>query len=144
MSGLTSRVVEHDGPAYHKIVAMRRRILRIPLGLDFSAEDLAAESVESHLGVWDGDRLVACAVIQWPGEYAKVRQVAVEPDCQGRGLGRRIMDDCADEARRRGMGMIVLNARDTAVPFYLALGYEIEGPEFEEVTIPHRRMTLRL
>jgi predicted GNAT family N-acyltransferase len=35
---------------------------------------------------------------------------------------------------------MVLNARDTAIPFYLHLGYELVGEPFVEVGIPHRKM----
>jgi predicted GNAT family N-acyltransferase len=33
-----------------------------------------------------------------------------------------------------------MHARKSAVGFYEKLGYEIEGDEFEEVTIPHYEM----
>jgi predicted GNAT family N-acyltransferase len=35
---------------------------------------------------------------------------------------------------------MVLHARETAVPFYNALGYNSVGAQFEEVGIPHFRM----
>jgi predicted GNAT family N-acyltransferase len=35
---------------------------------------------------------------------------------------------------------IILNARETAVKFYISLGYEIYGEPFVEVTLPHRKM----
>jgi predicted GNAT family N-acyltransferase len=35
---------------------------------------------------------------------------------------------------------MVLHARDTAVPFYEALGYEAFDDPFVEVAIPHRKM----
>ena len=40
----------------------------------------------------------------------------------------------------KGYKKIVLSARDTAVAFYLSLGYSIEGEIFEEVGIPHQSM----
>ena len=40
----------------------------------------------------------------------------------------------------KGFDKMVLSARDTAVSFYLRLGYELVGEPFEEVTIPHRKM----
>lgn len=35
---------------------------------------------------------------------------------------------------------MVLHARDSALDFYLSLGYSIVGDPFEEVGIPHHRM----
>lgn len=70
-----------------------------------------------------------------------MRQVAVQADLQGQGLGRILVEFSEATARAHGFARMVLNARDTAVNFYLRLGYEIEGEPFTEVTIPHRRMS---
>jgi predicted GNAT family N-acyltransferase len=43
-------------------------------------------------------------------------------------------------AQEHGYSKIYMHARETAVGFYLKLGYEIEGEPFEEVTIAHRSM----
>jgi predicted GNAT family N-acyltransferase len=139
------RVVEHGSPAWREIVELRRRILRLPLGLDFTEEQLEEERDQAQVGLYEDGRLVACALVYaGDAETAKVRQVAVEPTEQGKGYGRAVMDACEDVASEMGCRRIVLHARDTAVPFYLALGYEIEGEPFEEVTIPHRRMVKSL
>ena len=37
-----------------------------------------------------------------------------------------------------------LNAQVQAIPLYKNFGFEIEGEEFMEANIPHRKMTLRL
>ena len=50
------------------------------------------------------------------------------------------MEFSEEFARTHGFTFMVLNARETAVPFYLKLNYAIVGEPFEEVTIPHRRM----
>jgi predicted GNAT family N-acyltransferase len=55
------------------------------------------------------------------------------------------MGELSEEvARQRGFDRIVLHARDTAVAFYLRLGYQLEGEPFEEVGILHRRMAKTL
>ncbi|RYG35030.1 GNAT family N-acetyltransferase [bacterium] len=111
------------------------RLLAQFLGLDFGAEELSEESDQRHFALYDEDRLVAvCAVVPKETEW-KVRQVAVEPAAQGKGYGAALMRALEPSAES-----LVLHARDTAVPFYLRLGYEIEGEPFEEVGIPHRRM----
>ncbi|MDX1912177.1 MAG: GNAT family N-acetyltransferase, partial [Saprospiraceae bacterium] len=70
----------------------------------------------------------------------KMRQVAVAPELQGKGVGAALVNASEEEARRRGFEKMVLNARETAVPFYLRLGYKKIGERFEEVTIPHYKM----
>jgi predicted GNAT family N-acyltransferase len=122
-------------------VELRRRILRRPLGLDFSDEELAEEAADVHFVALDGSRLVGCLVmVPLDTGSVKMRQVAVEPDMRGKGIGARVVVASEDWARDSAYKQIELNARDTAVPFYLRLGYEIEGDLFEEVGIPHLKM----
>ena len=52
------------------------------------------------------------------------------------------MQQCQMEAHLQGGSEIALHARESAVPFYLALGYGLVGEPFEEVGIPHRKMRL--
>jgi len=126
-------------------IELRRRILRRPLGLDLSPEQLAAEDFEFHLVGIQDSVVVACLVLTpLEGGHIKMRQVAVEPSLQGRGLGAELVRFSEVFAKDRGFTRMVLNARDTAVPFYLKLDYEIEGEPFVEVTIPHRRMAKAL
>ncbi len=137
------RVVEPGSSAYDQVLLLRRRVLRWPLGLDFTQQDLDSERCDVHLAGFDGGEPVACAVLTDVGGIAKMRQVAVDPDRQRSGLGRRIVEAFEGEAVRRGYSEIVLNAREAAVPFYLSLGYEVTG-ELVEVGIPHRSMRKRV
>lgn len=145
MSALTLRWVPHSSPDYLALVELRRAVLRIPLGLNFTADQLAAESTQLHLGAWDGDRLAGCLVLRLdePG-IVRMRQVAVSPDVQRSGVGRALVIESEAEARRRGLKKMTLNARNTAVPFYRRLGYTGEGDLFPEVGIPHLFMTKAL
>ena len=136
--------VEHGSPEYRETIELRRQILRLPLGLDFTEEDIEAEAAELHLAAWDERGLAGCLVLVPYGSDAKMRQVAVQPDRQGTGIGRAMVDEFERQASRDGYRRIVLNARDTAVPFYEKLGYAVEGEMFEEVTIPHFRMVKKL
>ncbi len=54
------------------------------------------------------------------------------------------MEECERYSLAAGAIGIEMNARDTALPFYLRLAYLIEGEGFEEVGIPHHRMIKRL
>lgn len=138
---MTCRLVEHGSSEYEATVALRYEVLRRPLGLEFSPEQLAAESSDLHCTLWDDAELVGCLVLTPLNEREiKMRQVAIHPDRQGQGLGRELVEFCEDEARKLGFVEMVLHARDTAVPFYLRLGYELEGDPFTEVGIPHRKM----
>jgi predicted GNAT family N-acyltransferase len=117
-------------------------VLRAPLGLDFTPEQLAAEADDIHLAGFEGETPLACMILSpVSAQEFKMRQVAVAPERQGEGLGSRLVEYCETVARAAGCAQITLHARETAVPFYLRAGYEIVGEPFEEVTVPHRKMS---
>jgi ribosomal protein S18 acetylase RimI-like enzyme len=74
----------------------------------------------------------------------KMRQVAVDPQAQGQGVGRALVEASEALARRLDYRRMVLHARETAVPFYERLGYDRVGERFEEVTLPHFKMVKAL
>ncbi|MCX7799292.1 MAG: GNAT family N-acetyltransferase [Fimbriimonadales bacterium] len=137
----TLREIAWGSREYAQEVDLRYRLLREPLGLWFRATELEAEEHEQHFGVFEGRRLVACVVARdLGGGVAHLRQMAVDADRQGRGLGARLLSFAEERLAARGFREAVLHARETAVGFYAKAGYRVEGEPFEEVTLPHRRM----
>jgi N-acetylglutamate synthase-like GNAT family acetyltransferase len=133
--------VPHGSPEYWATVALRDALLRKPLGLHYSPEELAAENDSHHIACYRGDRLVGCLILRPQGDAARMRQVAVADDLQGQGIGTAMVQYSEALARRFGFARIVLHARETAAPFYEKLGYSRIGDLFEEVKIPHWAMT---
>jgi len=76
-----------------------------------------------------------------PG-VGQVRYMAVHPEWQGKGLGSLILQYLESKAKFQGLNLVTLNARETAVPFYLKNGYSIisEGPLVWGL-IPHKICT---
>jgi GNAT superfamily N-acetyltransferase len=73
----------------------------------------------------------------------KLIQMAVDPQRQGEGVGRRLL--AAVEARaigELGLAGLYCHAQHTAVGFYQRQGWVAEPGEFTEVGIPHQLMTL--
>lgn len=127
--------------AHIQSIGLRYDVLRKPLGLLFSAEELRGESEEIIMGLLRGEYVVACLQLKRVGTgLFKMRQVAVVPDEQGRGHGRELVNFCENWCREQGISAIELHARETAILFYLSLGYVIDKEPFEEVGIPHRYM----
>lgn len=135
------RLTEHGSDLYRQEVDLRRKVLREPLGLDFSPEQLKAESADWHIVAVEEGQVVGCLVLTPVDDQTlQMRQVAVRPDRQGLGVGRRLVDFSEQVAMERGFSRLTLHARETAVDFYLKLGYQVQGDPFTEVTIPHREM----
>lgn len=128
-------------PRWDESVHLRDLVLRQPLGLQFDAAALSQEYEQVALGAYDAAAtLVGVLLLQDYGERCKMRQVAVHPDWQRRGVGQALVAASEDWARRQGYRVMELHARTVAVPFYERLGYATYGPEFEEVGIPHLAM----
>lgn len=132
-------------PEQVESIDLRLRVLRIPLGLGFTKEELAAEDGQVHIVALSGKDLVGCLLLRERDSFtAKMRQVAVEPSMQGKGIGRAMVEFSEEVAKRRGWNRIDLNSRDTAVDFYLRLGYERVGEPFTEVSLWHQKMAKNL
>ena len=134
--------VEFATPEYDETVALRYKILRLPLNLEFSAEDLAKEYTDIHLAAYDEAWILrGCLVLTpKPQKVMKMRQVAVDADVQSKGIGRAMVEKSEHLARSKGYEVMELNARDVAVPFYKKLNYQTVGDMFEEVSISHFKM----
>jgi predicted GNAT family N-acyltransferase len=129
-------------PEYDAAVALRYRVLREPLGLHFDPEELAKEYDQIHLAAYSDQHELLGYLNLTPSEEktVKMRQVAVEPHLQGKGVGKALVNYSEHIARLKGFEKMVLHARETAVPFYQKLSYVTVGDRFEEVTIPHFKM----
>lgn len=138
---LTIKTIVYGSHEYQLEVALRRDILRKPLGLEFSAQELAREIEQIHLGAFLNDRLVGCLLLVPLGDsIVKMRQVAIARDHQNQGIGGRLVVFAETWAKQNGSREISLHARDTAVPFYLKQGYQVYDEPFIEVGLSHRKM----
>jgi predicted GNAT family N-acyltransferase len=134
--------VEFATPEYDDTVRLRYKILRAPLGLDFTAEQLSVEFADTHLAAYDERWILRGCLVLTPYNESllKMRQVAVDEPLQGQGIGQTLVLASEKWAQQNGFSRIELNARETAVPFYVKLNYTIVGEQFEEVGIPHFKM----
>ena len=131
--------IQFGTPEFDDAVRLRYDVLRKPLGLEFTTEQLASEFDNFHLAAYDDTGFLVGYLNLTPvdDERVKMRQVAVRPECQGGGVGKGLVIASEAFAVRLGFKKMVLHARETAVPFYQKLNYKIVGERFEEVSIPH-------
>jgi ribosomal protein S18 acetylase RimI-like enzyme len=137
--------VDFGSTEYEATVALRRAVLRAPLGLDFSPEELERDRSDRHIACQSNGQIVGCLILAPLSDGdIRMRQVAVAAHAQRQGVGRALARFAEELARELGFKRIVLHAREEAVPFYEKLGYSRFGEPFEEVTLPHRQMRKRL
>ncbi len=134
--------IDFATPEYDETVALRYEVLRKPLGLEYSVEQLSKEWADVHLACYNtSSALVGCLILtKVDDKILKMRQVAVCFSCQGKGVGRKMVEASEAYASLNGFEKIELNARATAIPFYLSLDYQSEGDVFVEVGIEHKKM----
>ena len=133
--------IDHGSPEYHKMVKLRDEILRKPLGLAFSREELEKEKDDILVGAFDDDKILACCLLtQLDPETVRLRQMAVRKSQQGKGIGHSMMLFAETLARDKGYKKLMMHARDTAIGFYEKQGYKTLGQQFIEVSIPHHVM----
>jgi predicted GNAT family N-acyltransferase len=137
--------IDHGTPEYEKMVMLRDEILRRPLGLTFSPEDLEKEKQDILVAAFDDDIILACCLLtEVDNETVRLRQMAVKQNQQGKGIGQTMIVFAETIARDKGYKKLMMHARDTAVGFYEKQGYRVNGERFYEVTIPHLEMEKRL
>lgn len=143
---MTFREIAFDSDEYRAECALRQAVLRAPLGLNLHDEDLSREASQLHFGMFDGGHvLIGCVVaVAQEGRRARIRQMAIAGEHQGRGHGRAVMEQVEAALAKRGMTHFVMHARLSAAGFYEKLGYVRRGPAFTEVGIPHVLMEKRL
>ena|SRR5690606_7556813 len=139
------KIIDHGSQEYLQMVKLRDDILRKPLGLSFSEDDLKGEEHHLLIGAFEDDHMLGCCMLieEKPG-LARLRQMAVLNDLQGKGIGRALMNFAENIARDRGFNRICMHARAHAVGFYEKVGYQKVGDQFIEVTIPHYMMEKKL
>lgn len=137
--------IDFESKEYRQMVQLRLEILRKPLGLSFSTEELAKEQEDVLIAAFDEDKILGCCVLtKIDDRCIRLRQMAVEKNLQGKGIGESILSFAENLARDKGYKTLVMHARDTAIGFYERYGYAIKGDQFEEVTTPHHVMEKQL
>jgi len=132
------KIIDHGTPEYLQMVKLRDDILRRPLGLKFTKEELESEKDNMLIAAFEDERILGCCMLlEEEPTIVRLRQMAVLNDLQGKGIGRALMNFAENLARDRGYKIIRMHARINAVGFYEKVGYRSKGQQFIEVTIPH-------
>ena len=139
------KILDYGSKEYQQMVKLRDDMLRKPLGLSFSAQELENEKENMLIGAFeDEDMLGCCMLVEEKGDTVRLRQVAVLNDLQGKGIGRALINFAENLARDRGYKIISMHARKGTTVFFEKMGYKITSPEFIEITIQHYIMQKQL
>ena len=132
------KIIDHGTAEYQQMVKLRDDILRKPLGLCFTNEELEKEKDHLLIAAYEDDHMLGCCMlVEEEPDTVRLRQMAVANPLQGKGVGRAMIQFAENIARDRGYRRITMHARKNALGFYEKMGYRKVGEEFQEITIPH-------
>lgn len=140
-------IIKFGSDEYKQMLDLRHRILRAPLNLIASEEELAKDKDYTLLGLFneENNQLLACCFLNHiDADTIQLRQMAVDGTLQKSGYGRKLIGHAEQFARDSNYKIMYLHAREVAVGFYLKLGYTTQGDYFTEIGIPHVEMTKNL
>lgn len=114
---------------------------QVPESLEWDGEDAQALHLLARNAA---GQAIGTARILLHDDVAHIGRMAVLPAWRNQGVGRAILRLALETARVRGAQRAKLNAQSYAVPFYARAGFVVQGDEFLDAGIPHRRMTRSL
>jgi GNAT superfamily N-acetyltransferase len=139
------KILDHGSHEYRQMVKLRDDVLRKPLGLGFTPQELEEEKDNMLIAAFEEDDILGCCMlVEENPQTVRLRQMAVLNDLQGKGIGRALMSFAENIARDQGYKILAMHARKNAIGFYEKMGYKVAGDEFMEVTIPHYLMEKQL
>ena len=127
---------------WEKYLLFRWEMLRKPLGM---SKDSLSDSVEKEsfhlMGISEEGKVIASGRVHFNSpDEAQIRYMAVDNSFKRKGIGSQIVKSLEDHASSEGAKIMLLNAREQAIKFYLTLGYEEVGPYQSDTGIPHKTM----
>ena len=135
------KMIPYQSEEYKSSLALRNEVLRQPLGLHFTDQDIAEDLHDIHIIASTEDHVIGCLILKEIDKTkVKMRQVAVSPKFQGMGLGKDMVDFAEQIAIQMHYSTMELHARIESASFYDSLLYTRIGNEFIEVNIPHIKM----
>lgn len=115
---------------------------RIPAELEWDEADHTALHAVAFNRL--GQAVATGRLLQEAPGVARIGRMAVDRALRGSGVGRQVLESLLAAAAARGDREVVLHAQRSAAGFYLGLGFEPRGQEFEEAGIPHIEMARAL
>ncbi|MEM9592196.1 MAG: GNAT family N-acetyltransferase [Pseudomonadota bacterium] len=123
---------------YRDSLRLREKILRRPLGLTVSDEELADDTMRQHFCAVDCGSVVGTVSLRPLDETTlHLKQMAVTEPMRSARIGSRLVDHVEQWGAAAGFELMIAHARVGAEGFYLKHGYVQEGEAFFEQTIPH-------
>ncbi len=105
---------------------LRFRVLREPWNQIRGSERDSHEEDGEHFAVFNAHLIIAVGRLdQLDSSTGQVRFMAVMPSFQGKQIGRLLMDAIMKRCEEKKLPVVILHAREIAIPFYERLGFQL-------------------
>jgi predicted GNAT family N-acyltransferase len=129
--GFLIKEIDYNSDEYHQAVALRQEILRTPLGLQLTAEDIQWEANHHHIAAFDKDMIVGCLILTpLNSSDFMLRQFAVSQSRQKSGIGRQLIKWAEEFSTAKNAILMTMSAREGASGFYEKMGYTKVGDRY--------------
>lgn len=114
---------------FEQYYQLRWQVLRQPWGQALGSERDSLEQESFHRMIMDeNNKVLAVGRLEKMSQFSgQIRFMAVCQSAQGQGLGLQIIEALEQQARKLGIKVLTLNARENALSFYQKLGYTSKG-----------------
>lgn len=125
---------------------LRYRVLRKPWNQPKGSERNEGDASEQHFALYKGINLFAVGRLdQFEEKKRQIRFMAVEKSEQGSGYGKMLIIEMEKYCRNDKVNEIILHARESAIPFYEKLSYQLHEPSYKLFSeIQHYLMSKKL
>jgi len=140
--GMQVVAAPYGSALYRRALTLREAVLREPLGLTLTGDELADDALRQHFcAISHGAVVGSVSLKPLDRDTLQLRQMAVTEDRRRERIGARLLACAEHWARAEGYTLMILNARLGAEGFYARFGYRAQGDPFDENSVPHIRMT---
>ena len=128
-----------DETLYALCREVRRQVFIEEQGVPVATEIDGHENESIHFLAMIEKKPVGAGRLRLKKSYVKFERIATLKDHRGQGIGRILMEKMLSYALQRFPNYLpAMHAQESAVGFYVKLGWVPIGAEFPEANIPHR------
>lgn len=138
---LIFKIIKYASKEYQKTLHLRDEVMRKPLGLRLSEEDIKYDYKRIHIGGYCGNELICgCSLRIIHKKIAHIYSVFVKQKFQNKGIGQQMMVFIENFTKSQGVIRLYVEGRKSAKYFYLKCGFLPCGNEYTDMNILHQDM----
>ena len=97
-----------------------------------------------HFGAFTNNELVCVASVYLKSDKARLRKFATKADCQGQGIGSKMLESIIQSLKNTEVKVFWCDARESALSFYQRFGMLQYGERFYKEDVSYFKMEVVL